>query len=359
MRLLTLASLALLLGGCLAAGPVKIGYDDRPRDIADGWTIGTPESQGFDPEPLRAAYRRFFSEDEYVPARSLLVVRNGVLVAEGYCRDRGDIGVKSALMSATKSVTSLAVGIAVEQGLVSVERPISDAIGLGHGAVAGSIRLRDLLTMRSGLEYSNDRFSLDMANDVRGDSLRYILSRPRIHEPGSRFDYKDADPHLVSGVLAAATGASLDAFTDEHLLRPLGITDWLWLRQRDGVTYGAYGLYLTPRDFARLGQLAVQGGAWEGRQLVSREWLVESTRPWVEDTELPGLPGLPYGYYWWSSTGRAGFFAWGHGGQYLYVLPEKQLVIALTAEPDTSPDGGAIMPPAFLELVDLIAGAAD
>jgi|GEM_PF-5718060 len=105
----------LVLPACLEDGPAKIAWNDEPRALDDGWEIGAPEDHGFDREKLREAFRPFFSEDELVPAISLLVIRDGVLVAEGYARDLGDVHRKNAIMSATKSVTSLVAGIAIDR----------------------------------------------------------------------------------------------------------------------------------------------------------------------------------------------------------------------------------------------------
>jgi len=359
-RLAALILATLALPACLADGPVKIAYNDRPRELGDGWAIGDPEEHGFDAAKLQQAYRLFFSEDELVPAISLLVVRGGVLVAEGYARDLDDVHRKNAIMSATKSVTSLVTGVAVDRGLVDLERPLgaylpSQLEGLGERKA--QITLPQLLTMRSGLEFPNHDFSMVMAHEVEGDGLRYILERPLARDPGSRFDYQDCDPHLVSGAIQAAVGRSMAEFADEALLGPLGITDRRWLAHADGVTYGPYGLYLKPRDFAKLGLLALGRGRWGDRQLVSRAWMLASTTARVFPSNLGEDRGLGYGFYWWVRPEARAFFAWGHGGQYLYAVPEEDLLVVVTAEPDTTVDGGDIRPPAFFALADLVSAA--
>jgi hypothetical protein len=151
-------------------------------------------------------------------------------------------------------------------------------------------------------------------------------------------------------------------FAREHLFGPLGITHYRWLEHADGTTYGPWGLYLTPRDMARVGQLLLQRGQWEGRQLVPEDWLDESTRARPPPDSVrndAGLAhyGLGYGYYWWVSAEHRAFFASGHGGQYILVRPDLQLVVVLTAEPDTKSDLTDVNPRAFLALVDLITDA--
>jgi hypothetical protein len=357
---------ALLVQGCLADAPLKLPYDDVPVAREDGWRTGTPESQGLDPAKLRQAYERFYSETDpdYVPAVSLLVVRNGVLVAEGYSRDRADIDRPGAIVSATKSFTSLLVGMARAQGhLDSLDAPLSALLpeAVARAPDKGPITLRQLLTMRSGLDFDNTRFSLEMEHDAR-DGLGYVLGQPLLAEPGGTFDYKDADPYLVGAVLQARMGRPMGDFAREHLFGPLGITHYRWLEHADGTTYGPWGLYLTPRDMARVGQLLLQRGQWEGRQLVPEDWLDESTRARPPPDSVrndAGLAhyGLGYGYYWWVSAEHRAFFASGHGGQYILVRPDLQLVVVLTAEPDTKSDLTDVNPRAFLALVDLITDA--
>lgn len=349
--------LAACLSACLADGPVKIAYNDEPRPRDDGWVIGAPESQGFDPEGLRRVYRRFFSEDEYVTARSLLVIRNGVLVAEGYCRDLDDIHKKQALMSATKSVNSILTGMMIDRGLITLDSTLGELLpqAVKVSEAKRGITVANLLTMRSGLLYSNDDFSLDMAHGSGGNRIRHILDKPLVAAPGSRFEYQDCDPHLLSACLSSAADRNLSRFADEALFAPLGIHDRVWLTDQDGLTYGAYGLYLRPRDFAKIGQMVLQGGVWEGTRIVSSSWLETSTAAHVD----PDLHGLGFGYQWWTTERVGGFFAWGHGGQYLLVIPAQQLVVVFTAEPDTSSDKVAISPPGFLELVDGILSSIE
>lgn len=356
-RIALLLLLVLSLCGCLADGPTKIAYNDRPRELRDGWPIGTPESQGIDPAGLRSAYEAFFSENRFVPARSLLVIRNGVLVAEGYCRDLDDIRVKNAIQSATKSVVALAAGIAADRGLVRIDQPIGEYLPQARGLdeARRSITLGHLLTMRSGLYFPNDVFALEMAHEVDGDGLRHILGKPLRHQPGTHWFFQDADPHLASGALAAATGEPLIEFARRELLEPVGITDFVWESDDDGVTWGAYGLHLTPRDFARFGQLVLQKGRWNGVQVVSETFVEEAIHGKVDPREY----GLGFGYQWYESEAHHAHFAWGHGGQYVVAVPAKELVIVLTADPDTSGAGVAIEPSELFELIDAIAGAAN
>jgi CubicO group peptidase (beta-lactamase class C family) len=354
--------LALALAGCLRDDPLKIAYNDTPAPLDDGWPISAPQTQGIAPSGLRAAYERFFSEDDFVTARSLLVVSHGYLVAEGYCRDRADIGRRYAIQSATKSVTSLLAGICIDRGLLDrVDRPLADFIGdeFPCDPQKLTITLRDLLTMRSGIDFDNDHFTMEMAYDVRGDGVAHILRKPLIHAPGSTYNYQDCDPHLLGAALERVTGMQLREFAAVHLFAKLDIRDPIWLAHADGTTYGAYGLYLTPREMARIGKLMAQRGRWEGEQVVSQAWIDESTALQTQMTPQDQAAGFEYGYYWWRVPELGAFTAYGHGGQYIFVVPSRDLAIVMTAEPDTDAETVAIGLTQFLELARIVIAATE
>jgi CubicO group peptidase (beta-lactamase class C family) len=353
--------LVLASAGCIHDGRLKIPYNDTPRPLDDGWPIAVPESLGMDGAKLRQAYELFFSEHDFVPARSLLVVRRGALVAEAYCRDLDDISRIGALMSATKSVTSLLTGIAIDNdGADSLDRTLYSLIPgkFDTDSAKRRITLRHLLTMRSGIDFDNDHFSLEMDHDVHGDGIAHVLHKPLLYQPGTTYNYQDCDPHLMSAALQEIVGMTLDRFAQERLFRPIGISKHLWLAHHDGTTYGGYGLYLTPRDMARIGKLVLQSGRWEGRQVIPEGWIRLSTARQTEmDAENARL-GFDYGFYWWRVPELAAFTAYGHGGQYIFVAPAQELVIVLTAEPDTDIDTVAITLPQFLVLARTIVDAA-
>jgi CubicO group peptidase (beta-lactamase class C family) len=356
-----LLAVVLASGGCIQDGRLKIPYNDAPRPRDDGWPIAVPESLGMDRTRLRQAYELFFSEHDFVPARSLLVVRRGVLVAEGYCRDLDDIDRIGALMSATKSVTSLLAGLAIDGSPAdSLDRTLYSLIPgkFDADSTRRCITLRHLLTMRSGIDFDNDDFSLEMDHDVHGDGIAHILHKPLLHPPGTTYNYQDCDPHLISAALQKITGKSLGRFAQERLFQPIGISNHLWLKHHDGTTYGGYGLYLTPRDMARIGKLVLQGGRWEGRQVVPEDWITLSTARQTTMGEEDARLGFDYGFYWWRVPELGAFAANGHGGQYIFVVPAQELVIVLTAEPDTDIDTVAITLPQFLVLARIILDAA-
>lgn len=343
-RILSIA--LLILAGCLSDAPLKTAFNMAPADQGDGWAVSTPGAEGLDDASIERVYGIVFRENEYRTALSLLIVRHGKLVAEGYLRDPADIDRLVNIKSATKSVTSILTGIAIDKGFVkSVTQPISDFLPdyAPPGSEKGRITLEDLLTMRSGLQWDNDEDTETLMVDEPGDSLAFTIDQPLLYEPGKRFHYADGNPHLMSGVLDQATGASLDDFAFETLLAPLKIDVYVWERHRDGIAYGAYGLYLRPRDLAKFGELMLRNGAWNGTQIVSPAWVTASTQAVTNFNEGP------YGYYWWIRPDMEAYAAIGHGGQYVYVVPADDLVIVMTANPYT--DGIGVTRAQFEDLV--------
>ena len=353
--------LAWAAAACLPDGQLKIPYNDEPHERDDGWSIQSPEAAGIDPVALRAAYRRFFSEDEFVSARSLLVVRHGQLVAEGYCRAGADRELIASLQSATKSVTSLLLGIARDADLLAdLDQPVCEVLASACEKYPNKrkVTLRHLLTMRSGIDFPNEDFALDMEHGGHKDSAERVLAQPLARKPGEHFHYQDSDVHLLGAAIAEATGRSLSEFAQAHLFAPLGITDSLWLSHADGRNYGAFGLYLRPRDFAKLGLLALDRGSFHGERIVSEAWIEQSTQLQAESSGKPHENGFDYGYYWWVSEQHGAFSADGHGGQLAWVQPELDLLIVLTADWDTAYNvGPAITLWEFASLATQIADA--
>jgi len=323
-HLLIIGSLSL---NCLTDPNIKLSYEDyTPTQLQDGWELSTPEQEGFNRDALNHVYERFYSEDLYPTIHSLLVVRNGKLVAEAYCRDKKDRDRYHSIQSATKSMTSLLVGIAIDQGYIdSVNQTVYHFIPEYFDA---DLRKREMtihhvLTMETGLDFDNDKHTAEFFNS-KGSSLEYVLHKNLIFLPGTDWYYGDGNPQLLSGIIQQTTGKSEEQFARENLFSPLGISNYLWEKHADGLTFGAIGLWLTPRDMAKIGRLMAQNGIWDGHQIVSEEWISVSTRSQTTHQN--------YGYYWYPWEELDAFYASGHGGQLIYVIPDRQLVVVITAD---------------------------
>jgi CubicO group peptidase (beta-lactamase class C family) len=265
--------------------------------------------------------------------RSLLVSVNGALVAERYFNGAAESRTTN-IKSASKSIISALVGIAIDRGLIkSVHDPISTYLPLevANDPMKAAITVEDLLTMRSGLETTSNR---NYGRWVMSPNwVRFVLQQPIEDEPGGRMIYSTGSTHLLSAILTRATRTSTLEFARTALASPLGFTLSTWPRDPQGIYLGGNEMPMRPRDMLRIGELYLNLGRHEDRQVVSREWIQESVVPrttsrWSE---------RQYGYGWWIRTldGVPVFYAWGYGGQFIFVVPSARTVAVVTsvAEP--------------------------
>lgn len=313
--------------------PYPLDFSGDARLLYDRWS-STVSHNGLDPVSLLHIYDFVNRSKSFASARCLLIIRGGELIAEGYFRrnkGRRPANVKSV----TKSILSLLVGIAIDEGWIAdVDARLGDLLPEATAAASDrckrDIRLRDLLTMQAGLEW--DEWALRY-KDARKlfqsrDSIGAVLQRPLIDKPGEVFRYSTGTSQIVAGVLKRTTGMSPRDFAESRLFGPLGIERVKWIAARDGIHYGGTHLFLAPRDLAKIGRLCAQNGRWDNRQIVASDWIAQSTQIHAGKDWWEG----PYGYHWW--VRKQGYCAYGYGGQVLYILPHADLVIVFTADPD-------------------------
>jgi CubicO group peptidase (beta-lactamase class C family) len=239
------------------------------------------------------------------------------------------------LQSVTKSVTSVALGIAVDQGHISgVEAPALSFFQAYDPDMSDPRRARmtleDLLTMRSGIDW-NEMTSYDDASNSCNQMDDFVLDHPMREDPGTLWDYNSGASVRLGKVVGVATGQRVDEWTVERLFRPIGINEYFWKTTPDGEVDTEGGLYLSAYDLARIGYLFLRGGVWDGNRVVSEEWVRASVSPVVTDISPDnGRPDAGYGYQWWVPDHEAGqtkvFAGNGYGGQFLLVAPEFDLV---------------------------------
>lgn len=339
-RALVFLTLALLgLPSChdSPTGPAVLG-SLGPGQI-EHWTTATPASRGVSPTVLEELEGRIDS-GAFGEISSLIVVRRGDLVYERYWGEWRFPDLH-AVNSVTKSVTSLLVGIAQTDGHLSdLDAPILDLLPAlsppANPAGKGDITLRHVLTMRTGLEWDelSTNYS-EAANPVASlasspDWLQFVVDLPFRTDPGGEFTYNSGVSMLMAGALAEALGISAEAFAAEHLFGELGIDDWSWSSGPGGLTNSGWGLRLRPRDMATIGQMVLQGGSWQGTQVVPGSWIEESAVAASRFTD-----GTGYGFQWWLPRDDGGpppIAAWGYGGQFIVVVPSRELVVVSTAE---------------------------
>jgi CubicO group peptidase (beta-lactamase class C family) len=262
---------------------------------------------------------------------SLLVSHRGTLVLERYfngARATRPANVKSV----SKSLISALVGIAIERGHVrGIEQPIgdffADQLRAPADAPKRAITIEDLLTMRAGLESTSSRNY--GAWVTSGNWVRYALTRPLETTPGVEMEYSTGNTHLLSAILTRATKKSTWQFAQEVLAKPLGFTLARWPQDPQGIYFGGNDMLLTPRQMVAFGELYLNRGQKDGVQIVPSRWIDDS---WVPRGRSDYSEQM-YGYGWWMRElgGEPAFYAWGFGGQYIFVVPSQQLVVVTTS----------------------------
>jgi CubicO group peptidase (beta-lactamase class C family) len=339
-------SLIAIISGCvgapLTASPVRATNVPTAEQHAywpgDEWHVSSPEEQGIDSASILSMLQEIRQKDLNV--HSVLVIRHGYLVTEvyfpPYARE-----IKHPVYSVTKSVTSAMTGIAIRDDQIKSVR--QNALDFFPEIAAETkdkylkeLTVEHLLTMSAGF---NTNTMPDFYNkDASFDSAKYILTYDSVlYKPGETFYYDSGMPHLMSAIIQKASGQTLEAYAKTDLFGPLGITDYGWQADPQGITTGNSGLILRPRDMAKLGYLYLHNGQWNGRQIVPAEWVQAST---ARHMETKGLMNTAeddgYGYYWWIDS-FGGYSAHGFGGQYIFVLPRLDMVVVFTgglADPD-------------------------
>ena len=319
-----------LLTGLLLAGPFASPSVAGPPPVPGvEWTVSRPAELGLDPERLARGVERVGS----LPgARSLLVVKDGAVVAEETFGDPGSTRRPHNLKSASKSLLSALVGISIARGEIpGVDATVGELLPGYTEALPEEkrrITLRDLLTMEAGLaSTSQQHYGAWVATP---DWTAGALARPMASEPGTRFTYSTGNTHLVAAILTEVTGRPLLGVLRERLLEPIGAAVAGWDRSPEGYYFGGNNLSMSPRDLARFGLLYLRGGEWAGEPVVPADWVEASTRRHAEG--WPERYGA-YGYFWWLPPDDpwGSYAAVGYGGQFLYVVPELDMLVVMTS----------------------------
>ena len=328
-----------LLSSCLQEDELKKSFVSyTPTELQDGWAIFSPENEGIHARKLEEIYAGFHADQDIWQARSLLVFRNGKLVAESYTKDDSDKTTPRAMWSCTKQVVGLLTGIALEKGLI---HSVTDSIGRYFPETADypekkKITIEQLLTMKSGIGYSNDGLSGqsdDILRQLPANITDFILGLPLTNNPGEKASYKDCDPQLVACIIQQTSGKKTWEWAKEVLFNPLEIKNMEWMDYKDGTTLGGFGIMSTPREMAKFGQLVLDSGMWKGNEIVGKKWIKEMTTVRVED-----MYSNQFCYLWWKDESREMTYMHGHGGQFICIIPDKQLVVVMTAEVNTQDD---------------------
>ena len=318
-----------------------------PEKVADEWEISSLEEEGVNSEKIVELIKDILNK-KYKNIHSVLLVANGRLILEEYFyefhRER-----PHQIRSATKSISSILTGIAIDQGLIkdvtektypffkSYEPPQEWDVRVRE------VTIKSILTMTSG--YDCDDFAtghvceLNMKNS--DDWLAYAVSLPMAHEPGSYWAYNSVAPQLIEEIISERSGMSFMDFSNTFLFEPLGIADFHWFLTPKGRTYVSGAARMRPRDMAKIGYMILNKGKWKNTQIVSEQWISESTKEYISPPvhsllANSSLGTCGYGYLWWTKNfsinkeNIQSFFATGNGGQMIFVFPRLDLVAVFT-----------------------------
>lgn len=333
---------------------VFIGCGSSPKEhkVADSaqlaqgeLKISTPEKQGLDP----ALLTRLYNEAEKLETLyGLLVIKNDHLIGEKYFNE-GSIDQISGRQSTTKSFISALVGIAVDQGLIeNIDQKMMDFFPEFETKIEDprkrQITIRQLLQMRAGYPDEEFRSPLFEVMFLQGNwrFVPHLVDFPLESDPGEKFHYSNLTSHLLGVIVARACDTDLPTFSQQHLFSPMNAEVRGWQIDDDGYYWGCGEIYLTARDMAKFGMLFINDGVYEGKQIISTDWVKASfqkyskkiVRGWLT-ARYGSFLDRGYGFQWWFS--RCGdhdfWYASGHGGNYIILLHDLDMVIVTTADP--------------------------
>jgi len=326
LRIAIVSAISLLL--CSCSGLWYVGFLYK----MEAYEVTNPEYPAANWPKVEHTHAGLLYEkaEQFEGLRSFLVAKDGKLIAEWYAESFGRedaINIKSA----SKSVISALVGIAIEKKYFgNINQPLIEIIPEYFPSADETkrfITIRHLLTMSAGLEHIEN-----VNNTVYfdGDWTLGILGLPMMHEPGARFNYGTIQTHLLSAALTKVSGMDTLTFAQIHLFNKLNVSINRWDKAPEGTFFGGSEMYLTPRDMAAFGQLYLDGGHFQGQQLIATEWVGDSVTPSFKNA----WSGADYGFSWWIKNhfGYATYYAQGYGGQTIMNIPELDMVFVTTAD---------------------------
>jgi CubicO group peptidase (beta-lactamase class C family) len=354
----TLAVLVALGCGNDPAAPrvEQLGQDAASYWPGSTWRSATPAEVGVDGPALASLVSRLRT-GALGAEHALVIVRRGYVIVDEYFAGWTADSIHTE-QSVTKSVTSLVAGIAIGRGDIrGVDQPLVELLSR-YAPIANlddrkrAITVRDVLTMRTGLDWNEDSYPgspLERLNTLQTDWLRFVVDWPMREQPGTRWQYNSGGVIALGGAIGIAGGMNTADYARTHLLRPIGITGDKWYRGfPDALPHTGGGLLLSTRDLARVGYLVLRRGRWNTTQVVPESWITESTRPLVTPAYRLGGRQSSYGYLWWlytltgstpdASTADLVIAASGAQGQWLFIVPKHDLVVAINAGITSGPD---------------------
>jgi CubicO group peptidase (beta-lactamase class C family) len=323
--------ISLFLSSCIKEGDLTRPFTTfQPADIGDGWLISNPSVENVDSLALIDIYKDLYAHDKAWALKSMLVFRNGKLIAESYLKDDADRTRYNAIWSCTKQVTGIATGIALTEDYIqslddSISKYLPDEVALHPDKK--NITIANLLTMRSGIYFDNGNETDVFRTHSTESSVDYVLGDELKWEPGTHYQYNDGAPQIVSAIIQKTTGMTLANYTKQKFFSKIGLTRYEWKDYSDGLTLGAFGLMMPPRELAKVAQCVCDNGKWKDEQIIPLEWLDQ-----MLTIRVPNVHNdVGFGYFWWISDERNLCYMHGHGGQYAAIYPLKRIVVVATS----------------------------
>lgn len=296
---------------------------------ADPLPRSTPEAEGISSKAVQGYVEAL---DKIDKMHSFMILRHGQVLAEGWWKPEA-ADKQHVLNSVSKSFNSTAVGLAVAEGKLSLDDKVlkffPDDAPADPSENLKAMTVRDLLTMSGGHD-------TEPKKGPDGEpTVKLFLNAPVVHTPGTHFLYNGMGSYTLSAIVTKVTGQTVEEYLQPRLFEPLGIENAKWPASREGFSLGAHGLYLCTEDIAKLGQLYLRKGKWNGKQILSEAWVADATSKHVSNDREPHANigadwHQGYGYQFWRCRNNA-YRGDGAGGQFVVVIPEKDVVVAMTA----------------------------
>ena len=315
-----------------------------PEQIDDGWQVSSLAKEGVNEEIILDLMKTIMAGN-YPNTHSVLLVKDGKLILEEYFygNKRDDLHY---LASATKSITSILIGISLDQDfLIDVDQNVShwfsDYQNTKWISQSYNISVRHLLSMTSGIAWDENRSASDPKHDYfamrrGGDWIRYVFNKELVAPPGQKFNYNGGLSALLGEIIKRAAGINAEVFSKKYLFDPLGISQYSWLKYNDGSINTGGGLLLRSRDMAKVGQIVINNGKFENKRIVSKHWIIKSTKNQALEKAHPF--GSGYGYQWWLGERIINgekikiVIAQGMGGQCIFIIPKAKAIAVVTSQ---------------------------
>lgn len=313
---------------------------EQPQQINDGWEIGNLTESYIDRTLLQKMIDSV-NHGNFGRVHSVLIARNGKLVFEKYF-EGFYINDLNSLQSCTKNIGSLLIGLAIDNGYIkNVNEKVLDFFPDFQNKVNkewNNVELKNLLTMSSGIDWKRDVH--DRIYQTSNDVIETTFEQKFSHQPGQIFEYRNPQTDLLSGIIMNSSKMTVQDFAKKYLFDPLNIHEFNWGNFKNtGYPLMSGSLALSSRSMLKIGQLVLKEGKWNGKQIVSKKWINESTSFKIKSDQT-----FDYGYLWWlgeskNKPGLKVIFAIGMGGQHIIIVPQKKLVVVTTADnPDKAPE---------------------